>query len=439
MAGVMTTQELTGMIMLFVLIIVMILIRVPIAFSLGGASLITAWYLGIPMYNLFTACATGLSTFTFMAVPFFMIMGQIMSDGQISYRLIQFCNILVGRLRGGTAVVNIVVSMLFGGISGSSVADVSSIGAMLIPAMNEEGYDASYSVAVTVTSSVQGVIIPPSQNMIFYCIYANAGLSISTLFICGYIPGVLLGIFLLVPTIYLAVRRKYPVSEKKSGKENLRIVKDALFGLFAMVIIIYCTTAGVCSATEAAAIASVYSLAVTVLIYRNMDFKKFWKGMLNCVNSMTMVMAAIAAASAFRFVLSYLKAPTRLTMILLGITSNATVLVFLLILMVIILGCFIDMGLLLMMLTPVLVPVITELGMNPYHFGIVFIMACAIGLVTPPVGNAIILGCNIGKVKPEHCIKDLLPFVGMMALCTILLLAVPELCLFLPRLLGLIS
>lgn len=427
------------MVMLFGLIIAFILIRVPIAFSLGGASLIVAWYLHIPMYNLFSACATGLSTFTFMAVPFFMIMGQIMSDGQISYRLIQFCNILVGRLRGGTAIVNILVSMLFGGISGSSVADVSSIGAMLIPAMKEEGYDASYSVAVTVTSSVQGVIIPPSQNMIFYCIYANAGLSISTLFICGYIPGVLLGIFLLIPTIYLAIKRKYPVSEKKSGKENLRIVKDALFGLFAMVIIIYGTTAGVCSATEAAALAGVYSLFVTVFVYRNMTFKMFWKGMLNCVNSMTMVMAAIAAASAFRFVLSYLKAPSRMTMLLLGITSNATILVFLLILLVVVLGCFIDMGLLLMMLTPVLVPVVTELGMNPYHFGIVFIMACAIGLVTPPVGNAIILGCNIGKVKPENCIKDLLPFVGMMALCTFLLLIFPEIALFLPRTLGLIA
>ena len=193
MTGIMTPQEMIGTIMLFGLVIVFIVLRIPIAFALGGASMIVAWYLGVPMYNLFSACATGLSTFTFMAVPFFMIMGQIMSDGQISYRLIQFCNILVGRLRGGTAIVNIVVSMLFGGISGSSVADVSSIGAMLIPAMKEEGYDSSYSVAVTVTSSVQGVIIPPSQNMIFYCIYANAGISISTLFICGYIPGVMLG------------------------------------------------------------------------------------------------------------------------------------------------------------------------------------------------------------------------------------------------------
>lgn len=432
----MSTQEIIGLIMLFGLIITFILLRVPIAFSLGGASMITAWYLGVPMYNLFSQAATGLNTFSFMAVPFFMIMGQIMSDGQISNRLVQFCNIFFGRIRGGTAIVNIVVSMLFGGISGSSVADVSSIGAMLIPAMKEEGYDAPYSVAVTVTSSVQGVIIPPSQNMIFYCIYANAGLSITTLFICGYIPGILLGLFLLVPTIYIARKRKYPISEKKTGKENLRIIRDALFGLFAMVIIIVGTTCGICSATEAAALAAVYSLLVTVLVYRNMTFKKFWKGMLNCVNSMTMVMAAIAAATAFRYMLSYLKAPSRITAMMLGLTNNVTVLMLLIIVFVIIMGCFIDMGLLLMMLTPVLVPVVTELGMNPYHFGIVFIMACAIGLVTPPVGNAIILGCNIGKVKAESCIKDLLPFVGAMVACTLLLLFIPQLSTFLPDLVA---
>lgn len=432
----MSTQEIIGLIMLFGLIIAFILLRVPIAFSLGGASMITAWYLGVPMYNLFSQAATGLNTFSFMAVPFFMIMGQIMSDGQISNRLVQFCNIFFGRIRGGTAIVNIVVSMLFGGISGSSVADVSSIGAMLIPAMKEEGYDAPYSVAVTVTSSVQGVIIPPSQNMIFYCIYANAGLSITTLFICGYIPGILLGLFLLVPTIYIARKRKYPISEKKTGKENLRIIRDALFGLFAMVIIIVGTTCGICSATEAAALAAVYSLLVTVLVYRNMTFKKFWKGMLNCVNSMTMVMAAIAAATAFRYMLSYLKAPSRITAMMLGLTNNVTVLMLLIIVFVIVMGCFIDMGLLLMMLTPVLVPVVTELGMDPYHFGIVFIMACAIGLVTPPVGNAIILGCNIGKVKAESCIKDLLPFVGAMVACTLLLLFIPQLSTFLPDLVA---
>ena len=435
----MSGTDAIGLLMLFGLIIFFILIRIPIAFSMGLSSLLTALYLGVPLYNLFSAAATGLNTFTFMAVPFFMIMGQIMSDGDISARLIQFCNILVGRIRGGTAVVNILVSMLFGGISGSSVADVSSIGAMLIPAMKEEGYDDSYAVAVTVTSSVQGVIIPPSQNMIFYCIYANAGLSISTMFICGYIPGILLGLFLMVPTIIIARKRNYPVSEKKTGKENIRIVRDAMFGLFAMVIIIVGTTCGICSATEAAALAAVYALLVTVFIYKNMPFKKFLRGMITCVDNMTMVMAAIATASCFRYMLSYLKGPAKLTSLLLGLTDNVTVLMILLVLMVIVLGCFIDMGLILIMLTPVLVPVVTSMGVSPYHFGIVFILACAIGLVTPPVGNAIILGCNIGRVKAEKCIGDLLPFVGAMVLCTMLMLFLPQISLALPKLLGYIQ
>ena len=429
----MSAQEITALIMMFGLIIALILIRVPIAFSLGGASLITAWYLDVPMYSLFSSAATGLASFTFMAVPFFMIMGQIMSDGDIGSRLVDTCNIFVGRIRGGTAVVNILDSMLFGGISGSSVADVSSIGAMIIPAMVDEGYDATYSVAVTVCSSVQGVIIPPSQNMIFYCIYANCGLSITTMFMAGYIPGVLLGLFMMVPTVWLAWKRNYPLSEKKTLKENLKVVAEAAAGLFAIVIVVYTTTAGVCSATESAAVTAVYSLLVTMFIYKNVNLKIFWKGMLNCVNSMTLVMAAISCSTAFRYMLSYLKAPSRLTAMLLGVTDNVIVLMALIIIFVVIMGCFIDMGLMLMMLSPVLVPVVMEMGMNPYHFGIVFIMACAIGLVTPPVGNAIILGCSIGKVKAEDCIKDLLPFVGAMVACTLVLLFFPQLSLFIPN------
>ncbi len=435
----MSANELIALALLFGSIIFFIIIRIPVAFALGGASLITALYLDIPLYNLFSAAASGLNTFTFMAVPFFMIMGQIMSDGHISTRLVQFSSLLVGRLRGGTAIVNVLVSMLFGGISGSSVADVSSIGAMIIPAMKKEGYDPEYSVAVTVTSSVQGVIIPPSQNMIFFVIYANAGLSITTMFLAGYLPGILLGVALLIPTIWIAVKRKYPYSEKKSLKENLRIVKDALFGLFAMVIIIYSTTQGVASATEAAAIAAVYSLFVTVFIYKNMGLRQFWRSMAQAVDNMTMIMLAIATSFAFRYVLSFLKAPLKLTQMLMAMTDNGTVLMTLIILAIVAMGLFIDMGLLLMMLTPVLVPMAMNLGYNPYHIGIVFILAMAIGLVTPPVGNAIILGCNIAQVRAEKTIKDLMPFVLAMVACTIILLLFPEISLFIPRLVGAIS
>lgn len=435
----MSAEHIIALLMLFGLIAFFIVIRVPVAFALGGASLATALYLGIPLYNLYAAAASGLNTFTFMAVPFFMIMGQIMSDGNISTRLVQFSSILVGRIRGGTAIVNVLVSMLFGGISGSSVADVSSIGSMIIPAMKDEGYDAEYAVAVTVTSSVQGVIIPPSQNMIFYVIYANAGLSITTMFMAGYLPGIMLGLALLVPTILIARKRQYPLSEKRSAKENLKIIKEALLGLLTMVIIIVSTTTGIASATEAAAIAAVYALLITTFVYKKMDGRRFWHSMVKTVDNMTMIMLAIATSFSFRYVLSYLKAPLRLTNLLMSITDNAMLLIFLIVIAIIIMGCFIDMGLMLMMLAPVVVPMAASLGYNPYHFGIIFILACAIGLVTPPVGNAIILGCNIGKVKAEKTIKDLLPFVAAMVICTLLLLLFPQISLFLPRITGYIN
>ena len=217
-----------GTILLFSSLAVLMVIRIPIAFSLAISALVTATYLGIPYFNLFQKMSVSLLSFTFIAVPFFIMMAQVMTDGEITSKLMAFCNILVGRIRGGTAIVNILVSMLFGGISGSSAADVSSIGAMLIPAMIKEGYDEDYSVAVTVTSSVEGVIIPPSQNMLFYALASASGISISTLLMCGYVPGVLLTLGLMIPAYMIAVKKKYPLGEKRSMKENMKIVWEDL-------------------------------------------------------------------------------------------------------------------------------------------------------------------------------------------------------------------
>lgn len=418
------------------LIIFLICIRIPVPFAMGSASVIVALIMHVPLYNLFSQAASGMNTFSFMAVPFFMIMGQIMTDGNISKRLVDLCNIIVGRIRGGTAVVNILVSMLFGGISGSAIADVSSIGAMLIPAMEKEGYDPEYSVAVTVTSSVEGVIIPPSQNMIFWCIYANAGLSITTMLVSGYLPGVLLTVSLMVPAVIIAHKRQYPISPKRSARENVKTIREGLIGLFAMVIVIVGTTCGICSATESAALAAVYCLIVSVFVYRNVNLKIFWKGMINCVGSMTMVMCAMVNVAMFRYMLSYLKVAAMMVDFLCSITTNATLLMLMLIAFIIVMGCFTDMGLLLIMLTPIVCPIATSLGYNPYHIGIVFILAMAIGLVTPPVGNCIILGCSIAKIPAEKCVKDLLPFVGAMVVCDLILLFVPQISTFLPSLLA---
>lgn len=418
------------------LIVLFICIRIPVPFAMGSASLVVALIRHVPLYNLFSQAAGGMNTFSFMAVPFFMIMGQIMSDGNISKRLVDLCNIVVGRIRGGTAIVNILVSMLFGGISGSAIADVSSIGAMLIPAMEKEGYDPEYAVAVTVTSSVEGVIIPPSQNMIFWCIYANAGLSITTMCVAGYLPGLLLTLSLMVPAVIIAHRRQYPISPKRSARENLKTIREGLVGLFAMVIVIVGTTCGICSATESAALAAVYCLVVSVFVYKNMRLKTFWKGMLNCVSSLTMVMCAMINVAMFRYMLGYLKVASLMVDFLCGITTNATLLMLMLIAFIVLMGCFTDMGLLLIMLTPIVFPIATSLGYDPYHIGIVFILAMAIGLVTPPVGNCIILGCSIAKIPAERCVKALIPFVGAMVACDLILLFFPQISTFLPSLLA---
>lgn len=318
------------------------LIRIPIAFSLLLSALTTAIYLGIPFFNLFQKMSVSLLSFTFIAVSFFIMMAQVMTDGGITNKLMSFCNIVVGRIPGGTAIVNILVSMLFGGISGSSAADVSSIGAMLIPAMVEEGYDADYSVAVTVTSSVEGVIIPPSQNMLFYALASASGISISTLLACGYVPGLMLTLSLAIPALLIAIKKKYPLGKKYSMRENIKIMVETLFGLGAIVVVIIGTTTGICSATETAGIATVYALAVTVFVYKNMSFKKYVEGLKQCIP--TMAMAIIAASGAFGYVMFYLKVPQNIATWLLSLTSNPTVLTLLLLLMMLILGCFMDMG-----------------------------------------------------------------------------------------------
>ena len=433
------SQIAIGTIMLFAALIILMVLRFPIAYSLGIAAVVTATYMGIPYLNMFQKMTTGLSSFTFIAVPFFIMMAQVMCDGQITKKLMRFCNIFVGRVRGGTALVNILVSMLFGGISGSSAADVSSIGAMLIPGMIDEGYDADYSVAVTVTSSVEGVIIPPSQNMLFYAISTASGLSISTLLICGYVPGILLTLSLMIPAVVIAIRRHYPLGEKCSLKENLRIVVEALLGLGAVVVIIVGTTTGICSATEAAAIAAVYALFVTVCIYRNMGFKLYWSGLLKCLPTLGMSMSIIAASIAFSYVMNYLKVPQNLTAWLLSITSNGTLLTLLLLLMMLVLGCFMDMGILILVTTPILYPIaVNGLGFNPYHFGVVLVLAYGIGLCTPPVGTSLFIGCSIAKKPVEDVVRGFIPFYLSMLILLLLLTFVPQITLCLPQMLGLI-
>ena len=428
----------TGILILFGTLFLLICLRIPIAFSLGIAAVVSALYLDIPLLNIFMKMVTSMQSFVIIAAPFFIVMAQIMCDGGVTKKLMNFCNLIVGRIRGGTALVNIIVSMLFGGISGSSTADVSSIGAMLIPAMVDEGYDADYSVAVTVTSSLEGVMIPPSQNMLFYAVAAGSGLSISTLLICGYIPGVLLTLGLCIPALIIAKKRNYPIMVVNTQGQKLRIVFEALAGLMAIVIIVVSTTCGICSATESAAIAAVYALLVSVFIYKSLTFKQFVNSFFSALPIMAMSLAIIACSNAFSYVMSYLKVPELLSNAVLSISQNPNVIILLMLMLMIVLGCFMDMGVLIFVSTPILYPLaVGTLGMNPYHFGVVLVFGFAIGLCTPPVGTSLFLGCKIGKISVESSLKAFIPFYLIMLMLLFVFAYVPEVSLCLPRWLGL--
>lgn len=432
-------QSTVGIIILIGTLLLLMLIRIPIAFSLGISAVCAALYLDIPLINLFIKMVTSLQNFVIIACPFFVIMAQFMCDGGITKKLMRFCNLIVGRIPGGTAMVNILVSMLFGGISGSSNADVSSIGAMLIPAMIDEGYDADYSVAVTVTSSLEGVMIPPSQNMLFYAVASASGISISTLLICGYLPGVLLTLGLMIPAFIIAKKRKYPLGEKVPASQALKISLEVLVGLFAIVIVVVGTTTGICSATESAALAAVYALIVATFVYRSLTLKQFFAAVMSAVPIMSMSLAIIAASNAFSLVMSYLNVPTLLANALLSISTNPNVLLALMLALMIVLGCFMDMGVLILISTPILYPIaVNTLGLSPYHFGVILVFGFAIGLCTPPVGTSLFIGCRIGGISVEDSIKAFVPFYVVMFALLLLFAYVPEVSLCLPRWLGLL-
>ena len=427
------TESSIAIMILFGTLIVLMFIRIPIAFSLGISAVVTALYMDIPLMNLFMKMVTSLQNFVIVACPFFVIMAQVMGDGGITKRLMKFCNLIVGRIHGGTALVNILVSMLFGGISGSSTADVSSIGSMLIPAMVDEGYDADYSVAVTVTSSLEGVMIPPSQNMLYYAVASASGISISTLLICGFTPGVLLTLGLAIPAYIVARKRNYPRGER------LKVTLDAMLGLGAIIIVVVGITFGICSATESASLAAVYAIAITLLFYRSLNFKQMIKAIKAVTPIMSMSLAIIAASNAFSYVMTSLRVPTLLAEFLLKLSSNNNVIMLLMLVLMLILGCFMDMGVLILLSTPILYPIaVNSLGWNPYQFGVILVFAFAIGLCTPPVGTSLFIGCKIANIPVESSIKAFLPFYIIMMILLILFTYIPALSLGLPMALGLL-
>ena len=424
----------TASTILIVCFFVLLVLRVPITFTLAVSSIVTAWYLGIPLMAIVQRMVQGVKVFSLLAIPFFILAGEIMSQGGISRRLIDFSNVIIGRVRGGLAQVNVLASMFFGGISGSAVADVSSIGTIMIPVMKQKGYDADYSTAVTVTSACQGIIIPPSHNMIIYSLAAG-GVSVGRLFLGGFVPGVMLGVALMVISFVIAVKRDYPKERRYSLREGLKVSRDAVLGLFTAVIIIGGVISGVFTATESAAIAVIYAFIITFFVYREIPISRFFGILTNALKTLAMVMSLIAAASAFGYLLAFLQIPAKATEMLLSVTSNRVALLLLINLLLLLLGMIMDMAPLILITTPILYPVVVgALGMDPVHFGIMLMLNLGIGLATPPVGSAMFVGCAVGEVSIEKATRAMVPFYATMVLVLLLVTFVPDVVMFIPNL-----
>ncbi len=417
--------------------LLLLILRMPITFSLFLSSVVTAIYLNIPLLSIVQRLVSGVNSFSLLAIPFFILAGEMMSRGGISRRLIEFSNALIGRYRGGLAQVNILASMFFGGISGSAVADVSSIGTMMIPMMNAKGYDEDFSVAVTVTSACQGVIIPPSHNMIIFALAAGGGVSVGKLFLGGLVPGVILGIGLMIVTYIIARKRNYPKERKYTFKETIKVSADAILGMLTMIIIIGGVVSGVFTATESAAVAVVYSFFITFFVYKEIKLTELKDILISSLRTLAMVMSLIAAASSFGYLLAFLRIPQAITNALIGISSNKIILLLMINVMLLLLGTIMDMAPLIIICTPILYPVVVgALGMNPVQFGVVMILNLAIGLCTPPVGSALFVGCAVGKITIERATKSMLPFYLIMVIVLLCITFIPQLTLAIPSLMA---
>ena len=413
--------------------LILIIARVPIPLALMASTAVTMLYLNLPLMTMVQQMAKAINSFSLMAVPFFILAGEIMGAGGISDKMVDFANAVVGRFRGGLAYVNCLDSMFFGGISGSAVADVSSLGSIVVPMMEKSGYDRDFSIALTVTTSCQGILIPPSHNMIFFALAAG-GVSVGKLFLGGAIPGVMLGLMLMVYCRYISHKRQYPKGEALGLREILKITADALLALFTAVIIMGGVTLGWFTATESAAIACIYAFIISFFVYKKLKLRDIPQILGNVIRTLCLSFSLIAAAGAFGYVLAFLKVPALVTQFLLDVTNNKVLLLLLINLMLLVLGCIMDMAPIIFIVTPILLPVVKALGMDPVHFGVMMIFNLAIGLCTPPVGSALFVGCAVGKSSIEKVTRERLPMYAVMLIGLLLVTFVPALSTWLPNL-----
>jgi tripartite ATP-independent transporter DctM subunit len=425
----------------FVLIfsfVILLLLNVPIAISIGVATILTMLFTIAPGPAITTVAqqmATGINSFALLAIPFFILSGLLMGRGGIARRLIDFAKVIVGMFPGGLAYVNIMASMFFGAISGSAVAATSAIGGFMIPIMNKEGYDKNFNTAITVTGSTTGLLIPPSNVLIVYSL-ASGGVSIAALFIAGYLPGILVGLGLIGVAAVISVLNKYPVGERTAFIQSLKRLLDAIPSLLMVVIVIGGIIAGIFTATEASAVAVLYSLLLSVLIYREVKIKELPGILLKTVETTAIVMLLIGTSKAMSWILSYENIPQNISSTLIALTESKIVIFLIINLILLVVGTFMDMTPAVLIFTPIFLPIAVQLGMDPIHFGIMMVLNLCIGLCTPPVGSVLFVGCGIGQTSITSMIKPLLPLYVAMILALVLVTYIPELSLALPRFFG---
>jgi tripartite ATP-independent transporter DctM subunit len=431
-------MEYLGILVLVGLFVILLLLGVPIAVCIGiatiGTMLVTIDFLPA-LTTVSQRMGTALDSFALLAIPLFILSGHFMSRGGIAHRLIELAKVFVGRFSGGLAYVNILACLLFGAIAGSAVAAAAAIGAFMIPLMIREGYDRSYGASVNVTSATSGLIIPPSNILIVYSL-ASGGVSIAALFLAGYVPGLLMGISLMFVSGILARKNRYPVGEKVSLTDGIKKLFDALPSLLLIVIVVGGIIAGYFTATEASAIAVLYTFILSVVIYKEIKFKEVPQVLLQSVVTTGVVTFLIATSMAMSWIMSYENIPQNITAALLSLTESKLVILLIINVVLLGVGTFMDMTPAVLIFTPIFLPVAIELGLDPVHFGIIMIMNLCIGLCTPPVGTVLFVGCGIAETSITKMIKPLIPLLMAMIFTLLVVTFVPELSLFLPRVFG---
>ena len=430
-------MELAGVLVLIIVFGFLLAIGVPVAFSIGISAVCTM-LVSIPTMPALTTAAqriaTGLDSFALLAIPFFILAGEIMNRGGIARRLIDFAKSMVGALPGGLAHVNVMAAMLFGAISGSAVAAATAVGGVMVPQMEKEGYDKSFGVAVNVTSATTGLVIPPSNILIVYSL-ASGGASIAALFLAGYLPGILVGLSLMVVAAIMAYRRNYPTADKLNLGKAFRHFLVAIPSLLMLVVVIGGIVAGIFTATEASAVAVVYAL-VLAAVYREIGVGDLPAILLRTASTTAIVMLLIGTSMGLSWVMSYENIPQTVANGLISLSSNPIVILLIINIILLLVGTFMDMTPAVLIFTPIFLPIVVDLGMHPVHFGIMMVLNLCVGLCTPPVGSVLFVGCGIANISIAKVVKPLIPFFIAMFVSLMIVTYVPELSLWLPRVFG---